>query len=341
MNLAERIGVLDQLGQRLLAGDEYLDAVIHRTEYNNKWFSKDYQNKAIKAIASQFLQKKKLEQWVGKYSIPETTSADNIKNIAIIPDGNIPLANFHDVLSVFMAGHRSKIKLHENDQYLLPCLLKFLKEIDPRTESYFELAQQLIDFQGVIISGEPKMLTAYRNYFDKYPNIIRGRLNSVAVLNGAESDVELLKLGDDIFQYFGWSNRSVSKVYLPKGYEIKRLLEVLHEFKELVLNNKYKNNFDYNFSLCSLNRIPFHINGCMILIEETRIRSRISSLHYEFYEDVETLEKSLEAHSAEIENIVATPELLKQNSIPFGKTHFPDLGDYANGVDTMRFLEGV
>lgn len=336
MNIAERIAALDQLGQRLLAGDEYLDAVIHRTDYNNKWFSKAFQNRAVQAIASEFLSKEKLEQWVADYSFSEKG-----KNIAIILNGNIPLSNFHDVLSVFVAGHRAKIKLHEKDQFLLPCLLKFLIEIDERTEDYFEVVQQLTDFQGVIISCDQKMVKAYDSYFGKYPNIIRGQRNSVAVLNGEETDADLLKLGDDIFQYFGWSSRNVSKVYLPKGYEIKKLLEVLHEFKELVLNNKYKNNFDYNFSLCSLNRIPFHINGCMILIEETSIRSRISSLHYEHYDDIETLEKSLQKHSNEIENIVAAPEVLKSKSIPFGETHTPALSDYGNGVDTLRFLEGV
>ena len=40
MTLSERITALSRLGEHLLQPDDYLDAVIHRTEFNNPWFTR-------------------------------------------------------------------------------------------------------------------------------------------------------------------------------------------------------------------------------------------------------------------------------------------------------------
>ena len=218
----------------------------------------------------------------------------------MIPQGNIPLSGFHDLVSIFIAGHKTLIKQAEADRFLFPCLLKFLKEINPKTEVFFEVVNKLERFDAVIAELDNKSTTIpFEKYFGKYPNIIRKKRNSLAVLSGNESEEDLLKLGEDIFQNFGIGSRNVSKVYIPKGYDLKHFLEVLHNFKYLVLNNKYKNNFDYNFSLYSLNRVPFNINGCVILLEAKELKSRIGSLHYEFYDDVKAVEKDLESLSPE------------------------------------------
>lgn len=339
MDLNERIDVLDQLGQRLLSGDEYLDAVIHQTDYNNKWFSKENQHKAVKAIASNFLNKEKLQNWVNQYSLTEPRA---YKKIALIPQGNIPLSGFHDLVSIFISGHKTLIKLHEADRFLFPCMIKFLKEINPKTEVFFEIPSKLEGFDAVIAELDNKSTAIpFEKYFGKYPNIIRKKRNSVAVLNGQESEEDLLKLGEDIFQNFGIGSRNVSKVYLPKDYDLKHLLEVLHNFKYLVLNNKYKNNFDYNFSLYSLNRVPFNINGCVIILEAKELRSRIGSLHYEFYGDLEEVEKDIEKQKENIQNIIASDGLLKSKNTTFGNSNHPELDDYDDRKDSLDFLKNL
>jgi len=339
MDLNARIDVLDKLGKRLLFGDEYLDAVIHQTEFNNKWFSKENQQKAVKAFATNFLNKEKLQKWVEDYSISEPKS---YKKIALIPQGNIPLSGFHDLVSIFISGHKTLIKLAETDRFLFPCMIKFLKEIEPKTEVFFKIANKLEGFDAVIAELDNKsMAIPFEKYFGKYPNIIRKKRNSVAVLSGNESKEDLLKLGEDIFQNFGIGSRNVSKVYLPKDYDLKHLLEVLHNFKYLVLNNKYKNNFDYNFSLYSLNRVPFNINGCVIILEAKEIKSRIGSLHYETYEDLKTVEKDLEEQKENIQNIVSSHNLLKSKTVPFGKANWPELDDYDDKKDSLNFLKSL
>ena len=338
MTLKERIEVLEKLGKRLAGGDEYLDAVIHRTSYNNPWFTKENQHRRIKTIAEQFLQKEKLEAWISDYKISDQPTG---KTVALIPSDNLPLADFRDVLSAFIAGHKSIIKLAEKDQYLLPCLFKFLKEIDERTENFLEISNRFEKFDAVITNIGNKSGQSLETYFGKFPNILRKTRSSVAVLSGEESDADLLKLGDDIFSFFGLSPRNVSKIYFPKGYEIKHFLEVTHEFKELVLNNKYKNNFDYNFAALTLDKTAFHINGCMILVEKPAIRSRTSVAHFEFYEDKSAVEKELSEKADEVQNIVAEDGFLNLKTIPFGKASSPELSDYLAHADTLELVTSI
>ena len=70
--------------------------------------------------------------------------------------------------------------------------------------------------------------------------------------NISDSDIKLL--GNDIFSYFGLGCRSVTKIYIPKGFKIDKLFEVFFDFKNLVNHNKYMNNYDYNRSIYLLQK---------------------------------------------------------------------------------------
>ena len=68
------------------------------------------------------------------------------------------------------------------------------------------------------------------------------------------------------------------------------------------------------------------------------IPSRIAQLNYEYYEDTTALAKQLAHQKEEIQCIVSNTNLENLSVIPFGSTQQPSLEDYADGVDTMRFL---
>ncbi|MEN0002784.1 MAG: acyl-CoA reductase, partial [Bacteroidota bacterium] len=63
LSLSERIDLLVRLGEHLGEKDEYLEALMHRTHYNNKWFTIANQQQAVRAIADAFLATAKIEQW--------------------------------------------------------------------------------------------------------------------------------------------------------------------------------------------------------------------------------------------------------------------------------------
>lgn len=335
MTLKERLEALAALGRHLRGEDEYLDALIHRTYFNNLWFTKENQERAIQAIAAEFLDGEKLKNWAADYALTDVPSD---KVVGLIMAGNLPLVGFHDLICTFVTGYKAKIKLSDKDKFLLPYLLKLLARFNPAAEAFFEIVERLKDFDAVIATGSDNSTRYFEAYFGKYPHIIRHNRNGIAVLDGSETDEELHALGKDVFRYFGLGCRNVSKLYVPKNYDFQRLLERLNDFQEIILHDKYKNNFDYNIALLILNRTAFMNNGCILLTEDPTIPSRIAMLNYEFYEEKTTLEKELRNRSREIQCIAARPGLLNLPLTPFGKTQEPRLADYPDGVDVMAFL---
>lgn len=308
----------------------------------NRWFTPDNIQLALTAIAEQMLTREKLNAWTAKYPIGSHLHPE--KTIGLVMAGNIPLVGFHDWLCVFVAGQRALVKLSDKDRRLLPFLVAKLGEWAFESWEYTEFigeGEQLKGFDAVIATGSNNTARYFEQYFAKYPHIIRRNRNGIAVLDGTESSAELYTLGRDIFTYFGLGCRNVSKIYVPRGYDFNPLLEALHEYREIIHHDKYKNNFDYNFTLFILNKIPHQNNGCLLLREETTLSSRIASVHYEYYDNLDELEGALSAQSDDIQCIVGKVKLAHLPVLSFGMSQEPGLSDYADGVDIMQFLTGL
>ena len=342
MTLIERIDALDKWAKRLIEPSDEGDAIMRRTANTNPWFTIENQQKAIQEIAVHFLQKEKLENWVKNYTIESQADASKAKKVGLVLAGNIPLVGFHDILCVFVSGHIAKIKISEKDPYLLPYILKLLAEIDERTAQYFIITEGFLKgFDAVIATGSNNSARYFDAYFGKYPNIIRKNRNAVAILRGGETPSELHKLALDVFTYFGLGCRNVSKIYIPKDYNFHPLLEAFHEFREIIKHDKYKNNFDYNFTLLILNKIKHEANGCILMRESTEIASPIAVLFFEYYDDLTDLKINLWQRRDEIQLIVAKDKVEGLPTFSFGEAQNPSLSDYADGVDTMTFLLGL
>jgi Acyl-CoA reductase (LuxC) len=370
MTLENRINALAELGNWLGdLDDERIQTAIRRTTNNNSWFTPENQLLALSEIRDHFLDKNKLKKWLSKYKIKENTeggqkgqgkrsgnfeSSPNVvstqlqtsnlklKSVGLVLAGNIPLVGFHDILCVFAAGHLSRIKLSDKDPFLLPMLLDKLKQIDPNTAEYFDTTTaRLANFDAVIATGSNNSARYFEAYFGKYPNIIRKNRNAVGILRGDETTEELRNLGADVFQYFGLGCRNVSKLYLPKGYNFTLLLETLHERNDLVLHDKYKNNFDYNFTILILNKIKYESNGCILMREAQEIASPISMVYYEFYDSLTQVKRDLAAQKDEIQLVVSPVKIPQLPTFKFGEAQKPSLSDYADGVDTMQFLVSI
>lgn len=340
MNLKKRLNNLVELGKHLTPDNERLQAVVKRTALHNAWFTEANQWQAISEIKKHFLSKKNLKNWIENYSTLNSQPINlTPKKVGLILAGNIPLVGFHDILCVFVAGHISLIKPSEKDPYLLPFILKTLADIDPETKAYFQIVEGTMKgFDAVIATGSNNSARYFEAYFGKYPNIIRKNRNAVAILRGSEKKSELLKLGKDIFTYFGLGCRNVSKLYVPRGYQFNPLLIALHTFKDIVLHDKYKNNFDYQFALIILNKVPYQSNGCIMMIENEAIASPIASLYFEYYDNFENLCTKLLTKSEEIQCVISKNPILGLPCFDFGEAQKPSLSDYADGVDVMNFL---
>jgi hypothetical protein len=221
---------------------------------------------------------------------------------------------------------------------LMKHLIDKLIELEPRFEPMISIAERLKDFDVVIATGSDNSARYFHYYFDKYPHIIRKNRTSCAVLGGKETSDDLHALGNDVFTYFGLGCRNVSKIYIPSRYDVTRVLDAWQPFREIINHHKYVNNYDYQKSILLLNKIPFLDSGFVLLQESERLVSPIAVLYYEKYEDEGSLALKLLEQKEKIQCIVgtATPD-----SVPFGQAQSPMVWDYADQVDTLKFLEGL
>ncbi|WP_264536958.1 acyl-CoA reductase [Flavobacterium sp. N1736] len=312
------------------------EKLIHLSQSHNGWYTPEQVYFAIKSWADA-LTEENIDKWLSDYSSQFSQENKKEKKVALILAGNIPLVGFHDFLSVLITGNSALIKTSSNDQHLLPFLAKYLIAVDESLKNKITFVEgKLENFDTVIATGSNNTARYFEYYFKDKPSIIRKNRNSAAVLNGKETHEQLEALGEDIFRYFGLGCRNVSKLFVPKGYYFDAFFQAIFKYQDVIHYEKYANNYDYNKAVFLMSNFKLLDNGFLTLKEDPSYASPISSVFYEFYENIEDLQSRLTTDSEQIQCIVSNN--LIENSIPFGQTQNPQLWDYADNVDTITFL---
>jgi hypothetical protein len=330
MNIKQRIDLLVKLGNYFGMDDEKLRSAKEKASLQNPWFSMEFIDLSIKNITENFLQKDLLETWVKDYHLPDEPLQAN--TVGIVMAGNIPLVGFHDLLCVFVSGHKAMIKPSSKDDVLIKHIAQKFFEWDDRTKNLILFADILKNCDAYIATGSNNSSRYFEYYFRKYPNIIRCNRTSVAVLDGTETEEELSFLADDIQLYYGLGCRNVTKVFVPENYDFVPLLRALKKYSYFADFHKYRNNYDYQLALLIMNRKFYMTNESVILTENESLFSPVSQVNYEVYSRKDSLKESL-ANDKNIQCIAG------HDFIPFGETQSPALSDYADRVDTMQFLK--
>jgi hypothetical protein len=338
MNIRERIDAFAELGEvlrnllsgRVLQKTQTLSELINIQQFVNPWFTPENVTAAIKFIAGE-LTAENLFRWTNGY--PALGIPSEPLKAGVIMAGNIPLVCFHDFLSVLISGNKLIAKTSSKDAELIVNLSELLCSIEPRFTEMIEFREgYLKDPDVVIATGSNNSSRYFEYYFGKYPNIIRKNRNSISIIDGNETSAELESLGSDIFLYFGLGCRNVSKIFIPRGYDLKFFIPNLDPFESLINHSKYGNNYDYNKAVYLVNREAFLDSGYLLLKEDKGLSSPVAVLYYEYYDSVPALHRVTEALEDNIQCIIG------HNHVPFGKAQSPHLWDYADGIDTLEFL---
>jgi hypothetical protein len=344
MGLEERIESFAKLGKclrEILNDTQNINSEIgrNRTHLNsmidnqyklNPWFTPANVRLSLKSIAD-VLTHENLISWTNNY--PDLKTDRNAVNVGVIMAGNIPLVGFHDFLSVLISGNNLIAKTSSKDHELIVYISDLLCSVNPAFRDRIVFTDdKLTNFNVVIATGSDNSSRYFEYYFGRYPNIIRKNRNSVAIIEGDETQEELYALGTDIFSYFGLGCRNVSKLYLPKGYDPGSFDNQWKNFAGIVSHSKYANNYDFNKAVYIVNKEPFYDTGYLLLKEDTRVSSPVSVLYYEYYDSQDVVEQQTELLKEKIQCIVGG------HNIPFGKAQLPHLWDYADGIDTIEFL---
>jgi hypothetical protein len=250
-----------------------------------------------------------------------------------------------------MSGNIFTGKLSSDDKFLLPAIAKILIEIEPQFADKIHFTNKSFnkstDISAFIATGSNNSARYFEYYFRNYPHIIRKNRNSVAVLNGNESEEDLSNLCKDIFLYFGLGCRNVSKIYIKcensrdEERHINKIFSASVNYAHYTHHNKYANNYIYYRTMYLLNKEKFFDNGLLLIKEDSRIASPVATLYYEKYKNEEELFEKLLAIKEQIQCIVSNGVILsplEKMRVKFGQTQTPELWNYADGVDTMEFL---
>jgi hypothetical protein len=338
MDLEERIKSFSALGEILgnvLHGKntkfgEHLNFLIENQYRQNPWFTPENVRTALQSTALE-LTEENLVKWTSSY--PGIKNSREPLKAAVIMAGNIPLVGFHDMISVLITGNNLIAKTSSKDSELIVYLGEILSSLNPEFRTKIEFTEgALTNFDVVIATGSNNTSRYFEYYFAKYPNIIRKNRNSIAILEGNETEEELEGLGKDIFSYFGLGCRNISKIYVPKGYDFTGMVKNWNRFSTIISHTKYANNYDFNKAVYIVNKEKFNDTGYLLIKEDRKISSPVSVLHYEYIESQEALKKHIELMNDNIQCIVG------RNNISFGEAQSPHLWDYADGIDTIEFL---
>jgi len=336
MKLSDRINSFATLGtviKELPANERHELADTVKNE--NSWFTDESVFLSLKGIVN-LLAKNKLIAWAQSYS-PEPV---NIKTIGVAMAGNIPAVGFHDLLCVLISGHKIKAKLSSQDSVLMKFIIKKLIEINPEFSQFISIEEKLKDTDAMIATGSDNTSRYFEYYFRNIPNIIRKNRSSCAVILGEEPTEEFALLGTDVFSYFGLGCRNVSKIYVPEDFDLVPLIDCWMPFHSLLHHHKYANNYTYQRSVLLMNQSKFLDSGFFILQESENLVSPISIIYYERYKTLKEIKEKLYVLHEKIQ-VITSAQGWFADSIPFGKAQAPDVNDYADNVDTMKFLKSL
>jgi hypothetical protein len=314
--------------------NSFVDLIALSQSHNN-WFTPENVHFSISSW-SDALTENNLNQWLSAYNFIEKEP----KNVGLILAGNIPLVGFHDFLSVLISGNNVLVKTSSKDDYLIKFLAKYLIALDNRfNEKITFVEDKLENFDAVIATGSNNTARYFEYYFKNKPSIIRKSRNSVAVLTGNETPEEMTLLSEDVFRYFGLGCRNVSKIFVPKNYNFDAFFNGMYAQKDVIYYEKYANNYDYNKAVFLMSNFQLLDNEFLTIKEDTSHASPISSVFYEYYEDVNEVKARIQQDAEMIQCVVSNGII--ENSVYFGNTQKPNLWDYADNVDTLDFLNNL
>ena len=327
MNLRERIEFVIKIVEEFGKLDDELLQLAHK---NNSWFDK----KSVLFSLNHWrniLNYGSLNEWLNNY---DQSKFFKHKKILVLNAGNIPLAGFHDFLCVLLTGNSPIIKMSSNDSVLFPKIIsKCISSLSYKVPVKLLNSVEDVLFDKLIMSGNNISTQIVEYKFKNTSKLIRRNKNSIAIINGEETDDELENLGDDIFTYYGMGCRNVSKLYVKKGFSLNRILKIFtKKFSYVSKNPTYMNNYNYYKAIYQLDGLKFYDGMFFILREDESIGSPMSVINYEFYDNLEEIYSKIEQRSDEIQCIVS------RNHIVFGNSQKPKISDYPDGIDTISFI---
>ncbi len=322
--------------ERIINYSELSTALLDSQKQNN-WFVNPFVINSLKGIRL-WLDKETLLNFCNENKLKV---AKNPKKIGLVMAGNIPLVGFHDFLIILLSGHKTIIKLSSKDTILLPMLASYLTTECPELTQYIHFVNEMTDdLDALIATGTNNTMRYFSYRYGQIPSILRGNRNSVAVITGKETTEQIHELSKDICLYFGMGCRSVAKVYVPDEKIIRRIQDSLSEYAWMNEHKDWSDNLRFQKAVMLTRGQVFYDCGPIVMTQESKLNSPMSVIHFERYESIERVKRSLKALDPIVQCVVGDNKI--DNSwISFGKSQYPEINDFADRINTCDFIKQI
>ncbi len=318
----------------LLFGTDDFPEAFRQAMLHNKWFVRENIIEALNHWADLLDDETSVGEWLSAYPDPVS---DPKKMLLVLP-GNLPAVGFHDVLCTLLSGHRAEIKLSSDDRFLIPWLLDRLSAAVPQWKGRYTFHEGLIkDFDAVIVTGSNQTAQTLAQYFSGRPSLIRHHRNSLAIINESDTNEDLENIAGDVFRYFGLGCRSVSLLFLPAEFDLQRIFDAFKSWLFMASHNAWANNYDYYKGYFTLMKEELLDGGFYLLRKNESLHGPVAVINIVPYTDANEFSAFIQQHSDQIQCVVSSKPHVAGAVAP-GRAQFPPLHEYADGVDTLRFL---
>ncbi len=275
--------------------------------------------------------------------------------VGVLNPGNIPLVGLNDLLAVVLSGNDYVGTLSTRSNVLLPAFANSLIDAGLSSSVRFQAFDELLTTVDALVgSGSDETMMSVRKRAEEgglAPErlLLRGHRYSIAVMDGTESEEELVGLAEDMLLHEGLGCRSVVMVWAPVGVSPDSLLDAFSAFR-----STFPAHADSSGSL-ELQRAYLHAvetphaysDGMQFLLSRGAPEPQ-APLHVRWveYESLNDASEWIRSRQSDIQLVVKAERIgldanLEVQTVNPGRAQRPELGWHQSGVNLATFLNSL
>lgn len=311
-----------------IAPERLPESVVAAACADNPWFRRKDLLRSLRGIRY-WLQADELREVLHRY--PDLTGPP--MQVGLIAAGNLPLVCAHDILCGLVSGHRVVVKPSRQDRAMVQWLREEWLRAVPELAAWLTLADPLPEVDVLIATGSNNTARHLARAYRDLPHLIRHNRFSVAVIGPDTSRAELEALCDDIFSYQGLGCRNVSNLVCLPGAPLTLWDEVLADYPRQTLHPLYLERFLGEKAKREMLGETGTGPGPLLRLRSQQLRYASMAVLYELHvRNAEEWRALRAAHTTQIQCIVG-------EEVPYGQAQRPAFDDFADGVDTIAWLQ--
>lgn len=328
MRLYPTLEALLRVKEELIQRIEQEEVPYYKTSQENAWFTKPQINHRIQCIVNGLLDESTMTSFVDF-----CLKGQDIKTIALIPSGNIPLSFASDLICILLAGHNALVKPSSKDSVLTGFFIELIDKYLPNR--VLCTSDRISNYDASIATGSDQAQPYFMQYFGSKPHVFRRNRRSVGILRGNENENDLQGLAEDILRYHGMGCRNLHHLIVPEKFSVDPIFEACSTLYPELSEHLWKENHQYRYTISLMNKEVSFSDGWLTLREAQDLNPPLTCVNFTRWASENDINTFLNDHKDSLQTIVSK-ELGN-----IGQAQNPSLLDYADGVDLAEFLSNL